>query len=107
MRQFVARKSQRRLERGGRNLATFVSHGDASGEFFLVVLYRAPDDVARRAGVVHVRDLAHGGDALRGGNLLVGEEVVPQSVDDGAGYLRQLGKAAIRGVVDEDADQLR
>src|SRR5262245_51478343 len=52
-------------------------------ELVLVVVDRALDDVACRVGVVDVRDLTHGCGIGCTGNLLVGEEVVSQSVDEG------------------------
>src|SRR5262245_52477995 len=79
---------------------------DALRELVLVVGDRAAHHVARGRGVVDMCDLAERIDAGRVRDLLVGEEVVAQTIDQLGRDLRQLGVAAVGGVVEQHADDL-
>src|SRR5262249_41225324 len=75
-----------------------------SDEPLVVVGDRAAHDVASGGGVVDVGDLAHGRCRVGIRNLLVGEKVVPQAVDERARHLRELGVVTVGGIVHQHSD---
>ena len=71
----------------------------------LVVRDRGADDVVRRGRAVDLGDLASPW-TRRVREVLVGEEVVTQALDEWRRHVAELGEASERRVVDEDGENL-
>src|SRR5262245_44029616 len=78
----------------------------SSGKSGGVVLHRGTNDVTRGRCVVLMGDLDHRRTRVPVGNLLVGEKVMTQTVDNRPRHLGEVGVPSVRRIGDQHPDQL-